>query len=139
MKNTFLLDFQQGLPSGTAQHKGERIMYKNGKPFIHHYRKDNVQTARTVFIYMLKAHRPSVPSEKPIRLEVYFYFSIKDTKKQNTWKTTRPDVDGYLKEFLDAMQEAGFFKDDSQVVDIRIQKRYAEKAQILVRWEELEE
>ena len=44
-----------------------------------------------------------------------------------------------MKEFMDAMGDCGFFKDDSQVVDLRVIKTYAEKASIFVQWEELGE
>ena len=37
------------------------------------------------------------------------------------------------------MTELGWWKDDAQIVDLRIRKTYAEKASIFVVWEELKE
>lgn len=42
---------------------------------------------------------------------------------------TRPDADNYLKCCLDAMNGI-VYKDDSQVVDMKVQKRYAEKPRL---------
>ena len=43
MKNEFYLHFEEGMPKGTAQEKGERIAYRflGGKkvPYIDHYRQ----------------------------------------------------------------------------------------------------
>jgi Holliday junction resolvase RusA-like endonuclease len=88
----------------------------------------------------LKRFAPDVPSKKPIRLSVHFFFDIKDKSKRGSWKTSRPDVDGYLKEFQDAMTECGFWEDDSQVVDLRIRKSYSENGEggIIVEIKELE-
>ncbi len=44
---------------------------------------------------------------------------------------TRPDVDNYAKSILDALNGI-VFKDDSQVVELRVEKRYTEKPRIEV-------
>lgn len=146
MKDLFYLHFDT-MPKATAQQKGVRI--QNGKPFF--YEKGNVRQAQHEFAVALKPHRPNTPSERPIRLTIWFAF---DTKNKKLWckdmpkedeaewsgfvyKPTRPDTDNYLKLFKDVMTDCGFWKDDSQVVDERVIKTYAEKAIIMVRWEEL--
>ena len=133
---TIYLPFPSGLPKGTSQQKGVRVV--NGKP--HFYKKSKIDSARTQFVYALKRFAPDVPSKKPIRLSVQFFFDIKDESKRGFWKTSRPDVDGYLKEFQDAMTECGFWEDDSQVVDLRIRKSYSENGEggIIVSIAELE-
>ena len=140
MKNTFYLNFENGLPKGTAQQKGEAIRYKaNGQPYIQHYKKAKISAARTEFIYKLKKHAPKVPTDKPVRLIVFLCFDIQDRKLWGKYKTRRPDVDGYLKEFMDAMTDCGFWKDDAQVADLRVVKTYGEKGSIVVTVEDLEE
>ena len=140
MKKTFYLHFENGLPKGTAQQKGETIKYKaNGQPYIQHYRKNKISAARTEFILRMKKHAPKVPTEKPVRLIVFLCFDIQDRKLWGKYKTRRPDADGYLKEFLDAMTDCGFWKDDAQVADLRVVKTYAEKGSITVTVEELED
>lgn len=144
MKTEFYLKFENGMPQGTAQEKGERICYvvKNGKrvPYIKHYRKPSVDATRAEFIYKLKKYKPAKPLAGPIRLTVILYFDKKAPKKcWGTYKTTRPDCSNYVKELEDAMTECGFWFDDNQVADLRVVKYYAESATIYVRLEELQQ
>lgn len=133
----FFLRFECGMPKGTAQQKGERIIYKNGRPVIQHFKKDKVSTARQEFKFKLSKHRPKEPTTAPVALTVVLYFDIKERRLWGRHKTTRPDCDNYIKELKDAMTDAGFWYDDAQVVDLRIVKYYAEKATIYIRVEEL--
>ena len=134
MKDQFYLHFET-MPKATAQQKG--VYVRNGKP--HFYEKSSVETARKEFILALKEHSPFKPSTKPIKLTIWFAFDTKDKKKWGQPKPTRPDTDNYLKLFKDCMTDAGFWLDDAQVVDERIFKTYAEKATIMVRWQEISE
>ena len=149
MKDRFYLHFDK-MPSGTAQQKGECIRYHNvnGKrvPYIHHFKSDKVSAARQEFEWKLKPHLPKTASEAPIRLMIVFFFDVKQPKKiWGKYKTTKPDVDNFAKELIDAMSEdekngkRGFWKDDSQIVDLHIVKYYAEKASIYVEWAEVED
>lgn len=139
---TFTIKFENGLPKGTAQQKGETIRYKviDGRrvPYIHHFKKEKVNAARQEFELRLRKYRPRNPTAKPVRLSVWFFFNVADRARWGTYKASRPDVDGYLKEFLDAMTAQGFWFDDAQVVDLRIVKSYAEQGAIWVRFEEIE-
>jgi len=135
MNNRIVLNLPEGLPKGTSQQKGVRVV--KGKPYF--YRKNKIDSARNIFIYNLKPFAPEVPSDKPIKLSVWFFFDVKDKSKWGKWKTSRPDADGYLKEFQDAMVESGFFLDDNQIVDLRIRKSYAYQGQIVIDIEELGE
>ena len=133
MTKAIYLRFPDGLPKGTSQQKGVRVV--NGKPCF--YRKNKIDSARTRFIYALKEHAPDVPSDKPIKLFVWFFFDVKDKSKWGTWKTSRPDADGFLKEFQDAMTECGFWADDSQIVELRVRKSYAAEGEIYIEIDEL--
>lgn len=142
MVKTFTLHFENGLPKGTAQQKGEAIRYRrntDGKvvPYIQHYKKDKVSAMRDEFIYRLNRYAPRVPSDKPVRLFVWVCFDIKTRTLWGKYKTTRPDCDNYVKELKDAMTEAGFWHDDAQVVDLRVVKTYSEKASISIQVEDL--
>lgn len=142
MKNEFYLHFEEGIPKGTAQEKGERIAYRfeGGRkiPYIDHYRKPEVQATRNQLTLMMKKYRPKQPSDRPIRLVVCLYFNISKPKKLwGKYKTTRPDCDNYVKEIKDVMTDLKFWNDDAQVVDLRVIKRYSEKATIYIRLEEL--
>lgn len=146
MRDQFYLHFET-MPKGTSQQKGVQI--RNGK--AHYFKKGNVAEAEAEFLAQLIPHRPKKPSERPIRLTVWFAF---DTKNKKLWrqsfpvddetmwagcapKPTRPDTDNYIKLFKDCMTKAGFWLDDAQVVDEHIVKTYAEKATIGVSWEEV--
>lgn len=144
MKTEFYLHFPEGLPRATSQEKGESIRYKkvDGRilPYIDHYRKPKVQALRNELTLKMKRYRPKETSEKPIRLTVILYFDIKAPKKLwGTYKTTKPDCDNYVKEIKDVMTLLKFWKDDNQVVDLRVVKYFAEKGTIFIRMEELED
>lgn len=144
MKTEFYLNFENGLPKSTAQQKGERIAYKiaNGRrvPYIHHFKKAKVSSARTEFELKLKRYKPTEPLEGPIRLTVILYFDIKAPKKSwGNYKTTRPDCDNYAKELIDSMTSLGYWEDDSQIADLHIVKYYSEKGAIYIKAEELKE
>ena len=88
MKDQFYLYFDT-MPKGTAQQKG--VMVRNGKPIF--YRKDNVQSARNHFMRALKPYKPIKPSDKPVKLHLWFAFDVKDKKKWGKYKPTMPDAD----------------------------------------------
>lgn len=156
MKNetTIYLRFEKSLPKGTAQQKGECIKTKSyidysGKlrkrQYIHHFTKRAVSEARKEYQLKLKPYLPKKPSDKPIKLTIIFYSSIKAPRSAwGTYKTTRPDLDNMAKELIDAMiadketKRGGFFLDDAQIVDLRLMKYYAEQATIYIRIEEVE-
>ena len=131
MRDQFYLHFDT-MPSGTAQQKGVRIVHV--KPMF--YEKSEVKTARQMFTLELKPHAPEKPSDKPIKLTVWFAFDTKNKKLWGQYKPTRPDTDNSLKLLKDCMSGL-FFKDDSQVVEETVIKTYAEKATIMIRWEEV--
>lgn len=60
------------------------------------------------------------PLTGPVLVEVNFIYEGDPAE----FKTTKPDCDNLAKAFLDAMQKVGFFKNDSQIVDLRIRKVY---------------
>lgn len=125
MRDRFFLYFDT-MPRGTAQQKRY-----NGR--THTYFKDQkLLAAEREFYQALRPHAPKTPSELPIKLRIWFYFDIKDKSKWNKPKTSKPDIDNYSKAFIDQMGKCGFFKDDSQITDLHIEKYYAERACIVV-------
>lgn len=95
----------------TAQQKGETVI--NGR--THHYEKKEVRLVKEELLRRLKPYAPSKPTEEPICLQINWAFELKRCKR-GEWKTTRPDLDNLEKGLLDVMTEAGFWKDDAQVV-----------------------
>lgn len=133
MNGQIFLHFET-MPKGTAQQKG--VYVRNGKP--HFYTKPKLENARAQFTRALLPYKPKKPSNKPIKLTVYFYFDVKTRSLWGKPKPTKPDTDNYLKLLKDCMNGL-FFEDDAQVIDEHVKKFYAEKATIVVRWEEVEE
>ena len=132
MKTQFTLYFET-MPKGTAQQKG--VNRYTGR----FYKKYSVSSAEKQFATALLKYRPKKPTDKPVRLTVWFGFDVKQKKLWGTYKPTRPDCDNYIKEFKDTMTKAGFWEDDSQVADERVIKTYSEKAFIFVIIEDLED
>lgn len=143
MKTEMYLRFPEGLPTTTAQKKGECIRYKieNGKrvPYIHHFKKEALSALRTELEYKLKRFKPKKPLDGAIRVMVCVYFNVKEKRLWGKYKTTRPDCDNYVKEIEDAMTSVGFWNDDAQIVDLRVIKYYAEEACIFIRVEDIDE
>lgn len=138
MLNQFYLHFEHGLPKVTAQQKGETIKYKRtGQAYIQHYRSVRVQDFRDSLVLRMKKYAPKVPCDKPVKLLVWVCFDVKDKALWGKYKTTKPDCDNYVKEIKDVMTLLGFWKDDSQVVDLRVVKTFAEKGTIYVQLEDL--
>ena len=137
MRQSFVLTFENGLPKGTAQQKGETVRYKNGKPFVFHYKKSSVESARQLFAYKLKPYAPSTPITGCVALSVTLFFSVKERAKWGKHKPSRPDADNYCKELVDVMGSLGWWIDDAQIVKLKIEKRYAEKASIFIHCEEV--
>lgn len=141
MKNEFCIRFEGSLPTTTAQEKGECIRYKivDGRrvPYIQHFKKDKVSIMRQELELKLKKYRPQHPAEGPVRLTVCLNFSVKDKKLWGTYKTKKPDCSNYVKELEDAMTSVGFWKDDSQISDLRVIKYYSEVPTIYIKVEDL--
>lgn len=139
MKDQFYLHFPT-MPKGTSQQK--RFNHSTGAVF----KDKKLQNAETEFKLALMPYSPAIPCTRPVKLIVWFAF---DTKNKKLWgkpvngdtlyeyKATRPDTDNYIKLFKDVMVKTGFFKDDSIIVDEHIIKTYAEKATIMVSYQEL--
>jgi Holliday junction resolvase RusA-like endonuclease len=79
------------------------------------------------------AGRIAHPLDEPCRVEVAFYCPrIKGLMRKRdpdgpVPNMTRPDVDNYAKAVIDAMQDSGWFVDDSRIVELVATKLYHAK------------
>lgn len=87
-----------------------------------------------------------VITEKPVRVEIAAFFTPpKSTKKKQKAEMLanlilpmkKPDCDNIAKIILDALNQIAY-KDDSQVVELSVKKRYASEAKVIVHIEETE-
>lgn len=116
-------------PQGSKRHVGNGVMVESSKK-VKPWRQD----VRAAAIEAL----PSVlhPLIGPVRVHVTFYLSRPRghygtgrnagllRKSAPTWPAVKPDVDKLLRSTLDALGEAGVWRDDSQVVGVSAWKRY---------------
>ena len=74
------------------------------------------------------ARHGSTPQFGPLALDVLAYVampkSMPKSRRDTALPTTRPDADNYLKTVADGLNGIAF-SDDAQLVDMRVQKRYA--------------
>lgn len=78
--------------------------------------------------------KPGYPNEGPVEVQVELLFN-----KPKSAPKTRPilptsratgDADKHARNIFDALQDAGVIKDDSQVVDHHVSKRYCRDGQV---------
>lgn len=92
-------------------------------------------------------YAPKQLLEGPLSMTVIVYRpSLKSFSKKKAQEAeagilrpiTKPDVDNYIKGIKDALKQV-IWKDDSQVVDLRVSKYYSQKPRIEVEIEALED
>ena len=125
-------------PTATAQEKGERVAYKNGRAYIHHYTKKNIKVIRERFMAELKRYAPYPTPKGPVKLWTIWTWTPTGKHKAGTFRDTKPDADNIIKEFKDCMAKMGFFENDSRVADERVTKRWGNKPGIRVIVQTLE-
>lgn len=90
-------------------------------------------------------HAPKELLDGPLQLTVRVYrptlksFSKKKKKLAEEGKirpTTKPDTDNYIKGIKDALKNV-IWKDDSQVVDLKVSKYYSEKPRVEIKIEQI--
>lgn len=81
-----------------------------------------------------------VAASGPVRLDAIFFIPVPPRVKGKEreerlagWHDIKPDKDNLEKALCDALNHAGIWKDDCQVADGRIQKRWAEVGHIEVK------
>ena len=73
----------------------------------------------------------------PLRLEVEFYLPRPNARKNDDYVAVKPDIDNLLKSTMDALSDAGVWRDDAQVVKQVVQKHYGEPARCEITITEL--
>lgn len=126
--------FLEGNPP-TVTHQEKKVRVVNGRPRF--YEPEALKSARATFAAQLRHHCPAAPLQGPVRLYVRWQFP-RGRHKDGAWKTTRPDTDNLQKLLKDCMTDAGFWKDDAQVVEEECRKIWSDAPGIYVSAEELE-
>lgn len=121
----------------TAQQKGAFVGKDNR---VHFFTKAKIAKAQKTLILALSpvAYHCSQWGKTPISLSIEFCFPFpKTTSKKHlvnyTYHVQRPDLDNIYKDFGDAMTEAGFWDDDSQIAELVLRKfRVTENPRIVI-------
>jgi Holliday junction resolvase RusA-like endonuclease len=125
-----------GKPGHKGRHRARIVYPKGGKAFIHMYADPDTEASEKVLaeagsLFM----RGRGPTIQPVALLVHAFLRVPESwpKRQKEaalahaiLPTSRPDGDNYLKMAQDALNEI-VWRDDSQVVDARIIKRYSDR------------
>lgn len=92
----------------------------------HVYNPDSARYWKETVAAYFKLHRKPVITV-PVFLEVVFFFPIPQRLKNKGLvpHVTKPDVDNLLKAVMDAMTDAGVWKDDALVYGTSAEKRYS--------------
>lgn len=130
-----------GMPVG----KGRPRFARRGK-FISTYTPEPTATYENlVRVYAAEAMRGAPCIEGAVRVNVSLFVIPPESwsnKKRlaalagAVYPTTKPDIDNVIKLLADAMNGI-VWRDDKQMVDLRVQKRYASAASVVVLVEAL--
>lgn len=116
---------------------GEKILYNDKGPYIHHYDPEKSKTHKKIVRVLAKAamSRAGIrePLIGPVKIEIIVYrkhlASFSEVKRQaaaagEILPATLPDGKNYLWLIEDALNKLAY-KDDGQITDIVVLKRYA--------------
>lgn len=117
---------------GIAVPKGRpRVSMKRGYPVTYTPEKTKVWED---YVRILSAkYRPANLLEGALAIGLTFYVPRpRLAPKDRKYPEVIPDLDNYAKAFLDSM-EGLFYRNDSQIVDMKLKKRYGNPARVEVR------
>lgn len=134
MKVTRII-YPEKIPSGTSQQRKLTII--NGKPTS--YPSKTLKDTWRIYADALRgAEMPLEPLGNACKISVSFQYETHDKKKlRGVYKTSKSDLDNLLKPFIDSLVKFGYLKDDSIIVQISANKKWAEKTRILFELEEV--
>ena len=111
---------------------------RGGKQFVHHYQPSKVTNNAKSLAALCAPHRPAVPLDGPLSMELYVVFpwlqkhSPRHRKSGLLPKDTKPDWDNLGKQISDVLAACGFYTNDSRLSDVRIRKRFGDTPYVQV-------
>lgn len=161
-----LLCFEwEGKPQHKGRHRSRLVIPKDAWTFLqvigavitkanvkrlwiqHYADKDTEAHEKAIADYASLLMRRNEPTEKPLTMLVHAFRSIPESWSQRdkdramagaVVPTSRPDGDNYLKLVQDALNGV-VYKDDSQIVDSRVIKRYSDRPALRIEIREMVE
>lgn len=118
----------QGEPKGQPR---PRAFAFHGRARV--YDPGTAEAWKSLIAFVARPHIPMEPLTGPVAVELHFHMprpkahSGRHGIKPNAPKehTGKPDADNLAKAVLDAMTTIGFWRDDSQVSDLKVRKIYS--------------
>jgi len=138
-----MLPFEHGFgikPPPTHQAALRILKSKTGKMFVGKMAKSSAKKWSNMFTLLARAAwRGESPLDSPLAVDIVFvYPNLKSSKTEYSRKTTRPDLDNLAKSVLDSLTDAGWWKDDSLVCDLRLLKIHGPEPSVQVFVREVE-
>ena len=106
---------------------------------LHAY--DPSKAYKESLIWQMKPYAPTDPIFGPVSLDITFYMAIPASSSKSrradmllhkVVPVVRPDIDNLGYVVTNAMKNL-FYRDDSQIVDLNMHKRYCEVPKILIK------
>jgi len=120
----------QGQPKGQPR---PRAVNRNGKAAV--YDPGTAEGWKDQVVLAARGARPAQPLTGPVRIRIAFYFDrparLRRRKDPDGLipHTAKPDSDNAAKAVLDALTEAGLWRDDAQVSSLTAEQYYAARGQ----------
>lgn len=110
---------------GQPRGKGRPKFFRRGN-HVGTYTDDKTASYENLVAICARAERMGEPPiEGPVRLTATFTLRRPKTGKR-THPSVKPDLDNLAKTVLDGCNQAGVWRDDAQVVELLVAKRYGE-------------
>lgn len=129
------IEFFMPMDPPTATHQEQKTGIRNGKPF--RYEPPELKAARAKLTAHLAKHRPACKLTGALGLKTTWMFPCGELHKPGEYRITKPDTDNLQKLLKDCMTTVGFWKDDAQVAEECVQKRWNDVPGIYISVTEL--
>ena len=108
------------------------------KPMAAIRRSDRLMEAEAALLAQVGRHVPDEALSGPLRVQVRLCFGTRGRHDQGEPHVGKPDLDNFLKGFLDCLTRARVIEDDRMVCELRASKAWADPAGVWLRVEEIE-
>ncbi len=143
--------FTSCIPPRTGSKTNYRAVTSKSTGKTHVFKGEKATESMATWFDILKDHKPEMMLQGACRLRIELFFPLiaSDTSNMNKrieiqnghqpWMTTRPDATNMIEAVQDIMTKQLYFKDDSQLVDVRVTKRRSKQPGVFIRLEEIGE
>jgi Holliday junction resolvase RusA-like endonuclease len=128
-------EFFMPMKPPTITHQEKEVAVVNGKPVF--YEPPELKAARAKLMAHLGQHVPDKAYTGPVRLTVKWCFLITGKHSDGEYKYTRPDNSNMQKLLEDCMEDLGFYKNDSQIASLIVEKFWAKLPGIYIKIDEV--